>query len=225
MTALSFDSYDYGGHSEMCLRSAGDGAPLLIVPPLFEEMHRMRRMIAQLMRELSDYGIGALLPDLPGTNESGFAMAEADLKVWNAALTACREQCGPVAAIVALRGGCLLMPDNTALPRWHGFPVAGNRILRKMERARQAAARESGESLSDSPDAVQDYGGYRLNGVMREQLNAAEPVTANRTVRLESDNAPADAHVAGQSLWLRAEAGEDDNLSRNIARELREWLA
>jgi hypothetical protein len=45
---------------------------LLIVPALFDEGNRMRRLTVEVMRRLAASGIASVLPDLPGLQESTF---------------------------------------------------------------------------------------------------------------------------------------------------------
>src|SRR3546814_16734741 len=55
------------------LRIAPADAPratIVIVPPLFEEANRTRRTLVLAMRALAADGFAAVLPDLPGPNES-----------------------------------------------------------------------------------------------------------------------------------------------------------
>src|SRR3546814_4854209 len=58
---------------EQLFRLSPAGAPrttVLFVPPLFEEANRTRRTLVLAMRALAAQGFAALLPDLPGQNES-----------------------------------------------------------------------------------------------------------------------------------------------------------
>src|SRR3546814_309386 len=79
---------------EHVLRIAPAGPPratVLIVPPLFEEANRTRRTLVLAMRALAAEGLSALLPDLPGQNESPIPLVEADLTRWRVALARSEE--------------------------------------------------------------------------------------------------------------------------------------
>ena len=89
---------------------------ILIVPPLFDEMNRVRRVLASAMRSLTERGVGSALIDLPGCNESLVRLEEQDLAIWRAAVLACAEQLGAT-HIASLRGGALIddLPAFAAL--------------------------------------------------------------------------------------------------------------
>jgi hypothetical protein len=55
---------------------------LLIVPALFDEGNRMRRLTVEVMRRLAASGIASVLPDLPGLQESTFPLERANLGLW-----------------------------------------------------------------------------------------------------------------------------------------------
>ena len=75
--------------SEYFLRIAPAGSPratILIVPPLFEEANRTRRTLVLTMRALAAQGFAAILPDLPGQNESLLPLVDVDLNRWQDAV-------------------------------------------------------------------------------------------------------------------------------------------
>ena len=57
-------------HEYAAAIDTGQSARLLIIPALFDEGNRLRRLTLEVMRRLSANGIASFLPDLPGTNES-----------------------------------------------------------------------------------------------------------------------------------------------------------
>src|SRR3546814_11084271 len=63
-------------------------ATILIVPPLFEEANRTRRTLVLAMRALAAEGFAALLPDLPGQNES---QGSEESRVGNECVSTCRS--------------------------------------------------------------------------------------------------------------------------------------
>src|SRR3546814_12255013 len=80
-------------------------ATVLIVPPLFEEANRTRRTLVLAMRALAAEGLSALLPDLPGQNESPIPLVEADLTRWSVALARVVDGIGGPVVVASLRGG------------------------------------------------------------------------------------------------------------------------
>ena len=130
--------------TEHQLRIDPAGAPratILIVPPLFDEANRMRRTLALAMRALAAEGFAAILPDLPGQNESLVALADVDLECWQDALAAVAKNIdGPI--IVASVRGCALIDHRVrAAAWWRLAPVGGASLLRTMMRARVTADR------------------------------------------------------------------------------------
>src|SRR3546814_19861715 len=82
-------------------------ATILIVPPLFEEANRTRRTLVLAMRALAAEGFAALLPDLPGQNESQVPLIEADLTRWHGAIAAGAGGVEGQVICAWLRGGAL----------------------------------------------------------------------------------------------------------------------
>ena len=82
-------------------------ATIVIVPPLFEEANRTRRTLVLAMRALVANGFAALLPDLPGQNESLVPLVEVDLDRWQDALAEVIAGNDGPAIIASVRGGTL----------------------------------------------------------------------------------------------------------------------
>lgn len=202
-------------------------ATILIVPPLFEEANRTRRTLVLAMRALAADGFAALLPDLPGQNESLVPLAKVDLASWQSALADAAAAIDGPLVIASLRGGTLIDHHAKAAAWWRLAPAGGAALLRTLMRARVAADREAG--LTSSLDSLQAdaatapllLAGNRLSPAMIAQLGAAEiqPVAPLRTVALGSG---ADA-IAGTPLWLRAEPGEDSAMAAAIAADIAAW--
>ena len=143
-----YRSYQFAGHDEnaLCL-GMGASRRILIIPPLFDEMNRCRRMLVQAMRGLADRGVGALLIDLPGCNESPAALADQSLSTWREAVTAAAAQL-EATHIAALRGGALVDDGAPHLPHWRLAPAKGSSLLKTMIRTRiGSAARAAAECL------------------------------------------------------------------------------
>ncbi|OYW46262.1 MAG: hypothetical protein B7Z36_04970 [Novosphingobium sp. 12-63-9] len=196
---------------------ASRAARLLIVPPLFEEMNRTRRMLVETMRRLDRLGIDSFLPDLPGCNESTQRFEAQSLYSWRAAMAQAAKHFGATHAL-AMRGGALVFP--VALPGWVLEPVKGATILRQMVRARTIAAREAGWS-EDSAELLEagrteglELAGYHVGAAMIAGLESARPEDEGQREIRQSD-------LGGGALWLRSEPGESaeqaDALARLIA--------
>lgn len=232
MSGFRFTDYATPSGHEMALLAAstgtanGDAPQLLIIPPLFEELHKLRQLIRTMMAELAQRGISSILPDLPGSNESQMPLSAVDWTQWQASVPHIRAAFPSLTHIAALRGGCLIgeLSNEAALPRWHFEPITGARLLQRMERAQQASARESGEG-NDLAAAEPTLIGYKLSTAMIAGLRAAMPIApVARTVRLNSAQAADAIVLPGQPLWLRAEPSEDAALAAALAANLAEWM-
>lgn len=216
---------------ESCLSFApnqGDGAalpPVIIIPPLFDEMNRMRRTLVLMMRALAAAGHAVHLPDLPGQNDSLLPTHSASLNLWRDALSdrAARLPAAPLVA--SWRGGALIDDVVTgAVGWWRMAPLSGSAIVKSLLRMRIASDREAG--VTSSSQALRDsvrqdgsllLGGNNLSLVMLDQLEAAAPATV---APLRSASA---ADMGGSPLWLRAEPGEDAVMARNMAADISSW--
>jgi hypothetical protein len=233
-TILDFSSYQFREHEEYCLRAGSDqNSWILLVPPLFDEMNRARRMLADVMRFLDQQHVGSILPDLPGTNESRFPSEKVDLNVWREALTCCLEQFGQPAAIAAFRGGCLIDNIEKTTKTWRLAPVKGQNLLRTLMRTRIASDKEEGKQTTLAGLTEQAQGqllnlaGNQISQNLFSDLQSAQlPDSENlRTVRLDGDSKPSDRNIPGSPLWLRVEPDSDEKLSAAIANDLVSWIA
>ena len=187
---------------------------LLIVPALFEEANRMRRLTVELMRRLDAAGIDCFLPDLPGCNESPQPLEMQTLDTWRAAMTAAATHfCAT--RVLGIRGGVLVQPED--LPGWRYGPVKGANLLRQMLRARIMASREAGvtETQEDllalgARDGL-ELAGYRLGAELLGQLQSAAPADTPGSAEVLQDM------LGGGGLWLRAEPGEDRGQAEALA--------
>ena len=206
-----------GGSGEELALIAGPSdaaARVLIVPALFEEANRTRRMLAETMRALAGAGIASMLPDLPGCNDSLAPLERQYLGAWRTAMASAVAHFA-ASHVLCLRGGALVAPDK--LPGWQFEPIGGAQVLRPMLRARTVAARENGRTetmdglLNQGRDAGIELAGYRLGSTMIRELEAAEqPEAAGQVVLSLAD-------LGGAALWLRSEPGEDAGLSAALA--------
>ena len=184
---------------------------VLIVPALFEEANRTRRLLAETMRGLAARGVASVLPDPPGCNESLAPLALQDLASWRAAMTAAAAHF-TAAHCLAVRGGALVAP---ALPGWRLEPTAA--VLRPLLRARTIAAREDGREetmaglLETGRKAGLELAGYRLGPQLVCDLEIAELAQQRNQQTLTLDQ------LGGSALWLRSEPGEDAGLAEALA--------
>lgn len=177
---------------------------LLIVPALFDEGNKLRRLTVDVMRRLDAAGIDSVLPDLPGCNESLLPLQTLDPTDWLDAMTAAAQHFGATHAL-GIRGGCLFTPDG--LPTFHYAPVKGAAILRQMLRARILSSREAGRE--ESREALAEIAlakgitlaGYDLGADFYRHFEPMSAAPATGVLMQEE--------VGGSGLWLRAEPGED----------------
>jgi hypothetical protein len=218
-------SYSFEGFDEQLLGFGGanDERCILIIPPLFDEMNRVRRMLVQTMRELSGRRISSVLPDLPGTNESRAKLLDQDLDTWRAALSAAAAQVGAT-HVASLRGGTLI-DDGISAPHWRLAPVKGSNLLKAMLRTRIAGDKEAGivstreQLIASAQHAPLELAGNVLSPAMLASLDKAEPVLTGSVREVALDE------IEGSALWLRAEPHEDQAMSSAIAAELDCWSA
>ena len=184
----------------------GRNRRLLVIPALFDEGNRLRRLTVEVMRRLDAAGIDAVLPDLPGSNESLAGPAAQTLSGWTSASLAAVNHFRAT-HLLALRGGGLAMPQ--VVPGWHYAPVKGASLLRQMLRARIFAGREAGREETSEALLAQglaeglELNGYRLGPAMVAELDAATAPARPGVTVIEHEL------VGGGPLWLRAEPDED----------------
>ncbi len=228
----AFVDYEFADRKELCLCKGTPAAPrVLLVPPLFDEMNRMRRMLVDVMQSLESLQICSFLPDLPGTNESLVALDQISLADWQGAVQACAQQ-HDISHLASFRGGALAVAALPGASHWIFTPAKGATILRTMLRTKVAADREAGRNTGLAELTAQaetgpiELAGNIIGPELFAQLNAADiPEMENqRIVRLESDSKPADGQIAGSALWLRAEPDDDPAMSAAIARDIAGWM-
>ncbi|RJY08612.1 hypothetical protein [Aurantiacibacter aquimixticola] len=191
---------------------------LLIVPALFDEGNKMRRLTVQLMRTLDRGGVDTILPDLPGMNESLASLAEQTLENWRAAIAAA-EHAFAATHTLTIRGGALCKPDG---PATRYAPLPGPTQLRDLLRARAIADREAG--YSTTRDQLLTAGraeglllaGYQIGPEMIRQLEAADIDFRDDDIRQRD--------IGGVGLWLRAEPSGDAAQAETLAQIVLERL-
>ena len=204
---------------------SGHARQILIVPPLFDEANRTRRMLVQAMRLLDEAGVGSLLIDLPGCNESRQGLQQQSLDIWRQAVRECAGQCAAT-HIASFRGGALVDDGAADLPHWRLSPAKGASLLKTMIRTRIAGDKEAGkvtteaELLEVAKSGSIELAGNLLGPDMVSQLSEAEacdlPVLTLRALGQD---------IIGSPLWLRAEPQDDPAMSAAIAADLAAWSA
>ncbi|MDZ4308068.1 hypothetical protein [Allopontixanthobacter sp.] len=187
---------------------------LLVLPALFDEANKLRRLIAEVMRRLDLSGVDSFLPDFPGCNESREPLETQTLDGWRGAAQAAAAHFGAT-HVLAVRAGCLIAP--AALPGWRYAPTTGAKVLRSLLRARTITAREAGrvETVEKLSVLARKQGvelaGWKIGSMM---FSALEKAVANT----DSQQALIDQGDIGKgSLWLRAEPGDDPEQADMLA--------
>lgn len=187
---------------------------VLIVPALFDEANRMRKMLVDMMQLLDAEGIDTFLPDLPGCNESPQSFAAQSLHGWRVAMQHAVRHFR-ASDVLAVRGGALVFPGT--LPGWVLEPAKGPTILRQMLRARTIAAREAGRQedsaalLEQGRSEGLELAGYRCGASLIAGLQDALP-------QIEGQRIIAQTELGGGGLWLRAEPTAAPDQSGALAR-------
>lgn len=230
LAAPRHEFYVAAGRNEPIIaRGPRDGPQMLLLAPLFGEMNRTRRLLADVMRTLESRGIGSWLPDLPGTGESLTPLDQLDWRHWRDAVAAAAAKArenGPL-AVASFRGGALLDDGAVADCWWRLAPVAGASLMRDLNRVRQMSDKEDGVSAkADHPDAVTEFAGYRLTALLQSGLASAVPqaLTPLRSVGLDGQSGSTNGVIAGTPLWRRAEPAGSPAMSEAIAADLANWV-
>lgn len=185
---------------------------LLVLPALFDEANKLRRLTVEVMRRLCLSGIDSMLPDLPGCNESEEPLERQTLDHWRVAATVAAKHFRAT-HVLAVRGAALVIPPG--LPGWAYAPVDGQRILRSMIRARAIAAREAGklERTEDLRTSAREQGialgGWQLGAGMFRALETSGAQSS--LIEIEQ------AALGSGGLWLRAEPDEDPQQADALA--------
>lgn len=215
--AQSYEQYQGARGPEWLLR-IGDpaGAPILFVPPLFEEMNRTRAVIVATMRSLAADGHCGWLPDLTGTGESLASLSEATWDEWRHDVTSASRHVaaahGQAPLLAAIRGSCLLDDAAQGIGHWRFAPVPGASLARDLDRASLGGGAE--------------WAGYHdASPALRQALAGTVPseITPLRTLRLATDAGAADGKVEGPALWRRSEPGSSADLALALAKDIAAW--
>lgn len=228
---LRYRNFRWRGHDEW-LAEIGEGPPLLIAPPLFEELNRCRALIANVMRGVAAAGFHVVLPDLPGTGESPRFLADVGWEDWIGAMGLVSFDIrarNTTPFLASFRGGCLVGQQAEAKALWCFAPAAGSALVRDLVRAKQAALpdRVSVEALATrARDEVTEFAGYDIPPAIYSALAAATIGDDDnvRTVRLDTDSGAADFKAGGKPLWRQSEPGVDPALALALAADIVAWM-
>lgn len=185
-------------------RDGGRPHRLLIVPALFDEANRLRRLTVEVMRRLDRAGIDSFLPDLPGCNESLQPLPAQTPASWRNAMVAAADHFR-ASHVLAVRGGALVMPGSR--PAWQYAPTKGATILRQLLRSRILASREQGKEesqdslLATGLEEGLELSGFPLSADFLQQFQTLLPPAGTNEIAQDA--------IGGGGLWLRAEPGED----------------
>lgn len=215
--AQSYEQYSGARGPEWLLRIGDpDAAPILFVPPLFEEMNRTRALLVSMMRTLAADGHCCWLPDLTGTGESLASLLDVAWEDWRHDVSVAAEHVARAHSasplIAAIRGGCLLDDAAEGVGHWQFAPVPGASLARDLDRASLGGGAE--------------WAGYHeAKAALRQALAAATPAETAplRTLRLATGAGAADAKVEGPALWRRSEPGTSVPLAAALAKDIGEW--
>lgn len=214
------ERYVWRGGEELLLRhGAGSAVTLLVLPALFEEANRMRRLTVSVMRGLAEQGIGSVLPDLPGTGESLIGLAEITFDDWRDAAAAVakhvRNREGRCLT-VAIRGGAML--DEVGDHGWRLSPDDGIRLVRDLVRATSlTSGMKPSELDAQALIAPVSLAGNALSPALYKSMkDCAIPAGDRRIMPLPED---------GPRLWRAAEPGEDPALAAAAVDDIARWVA
>jgi hypothetical protein len=187
---------------------------VLVLPALFDEGNKLRRLALDVMRFLDHLGVDSFLPDFPGFNESLSPLEDQTLEKLRAAADHAASHFSAT-HLFTLRSAAILAPAS--LPGWKYAATGGSNILRSLIRSRTIAAKEVGreENSAQLHDIGRQYGlelaGYRLSAEFFTGLESAQLPDSTRLVEIDQ------AKIGGSGLWLRAEPSENREQAEALA--------
>lgn len=220
---LAYGRYRTGASEEWMLRIGDPAAPpILLMPPLFEEMNRTRAFLVAVMRSLAGRGFGCWLPDLPGTGESEAALQCCSWEDWRHAARHAGEHVAQASGrpplTASFRGGALLDDAVDACAAWRFAPAEGASLARDLVRSAMLAP----EAMKHS---VVELAGYPVRESLLAEMREATLASPGllRTVRLENDRGEAELKLAAPALWRRSEPANSIEAAELIASDIANW--
>jgi uncharacterized protein len=200
-------------------------APVLLLPPLLEELNKSRRQLNELARALNAAGYPVLLVDWYGTGDSAGELRDASWAQWQADVAAARQflqqHYSRKPILCALRGGALLLPEHPDCAWLACAPLLdGQQQLTQWLRLKLMAARMAGDVLS-SEQLLQQIasGGVEIAGYflapalidpMRQvRLSACAPSTraSRHLIEVTSSEQATPAMQVLQQTWSASWTG------------------
>ena len=203
-------------------------APLVIfAQPLFEELNRCRRLLADVGAALAGRGIASALPDLPRSGDHQ-DMRPFDLDDARAALNAYVEAQPSRPHIVSLRGGGLLADAGSSAGMYALSPVSGERLLTDLIRAHAAGERErTGKSFGRrKAEACWARGenvhlaGYEVTAATAQALVSLTVPDASRSRGIGSRP----GEIPGPPVWRQADPVRALETAAAVADEIADWM-
>lgn len=228
------DHYDWAGGREAMVRfppaqPGSDAQQVVVLPALFEEHNRTRSFTVAICRGLAALGIGVLLPDLPGQNESRMATDKVTLDDWRNAVRdlVAVQSLQHRLHIASIRGGALTDGVDGSASVWRLAPLTGRAVLRDLERTALIGTKAS--QAADTMVGLAMLAGNAIGAALYATLLGDDvlpvPAAPVRTVRLEGDVGAADVRLPGAPLWRQSEPGNDETLAQLIAADIAVWIA
>ena len=220
------DTYAWARGREGVVRMGPAESPtILILPPLFEEANRTRRILVEVMRGLAASGLASALPDLPGTSDSIVATVDARFADWAEAVGALAATLPRPLLTIAIRGGCLLDGFAKADAAYRLSPETGARLLRDMLRASALTAGVKIAALTAEARVWPTrLAGNLIHPALFEAIDAATPAALDaRCATIGDKRGDSDVAHAGAPPWRTAEPGDDPQLVRALVYDIADW--
>ncbi len=208
------------------LRFGPDTGPVVVMlPALFEEHNRTRAFTVAICRALAESRVASILPDLPGQGESVVPTQDATLDHWRKAVAALVQAQRAVRPVImgSMRGSAIIDDVPGVSGHWRLSPITGQMVIRDLTRGAVMQSSLTAAPIGDPVEVAGNLISHNLFGALQADATLREGTAPLRTVRLESDPAPADLKLPGSPLWRRAEPGNDLPLAALLAQDLAAW--
>lgn len=208
------------------LRFGPDTGPVVVMlPALFEEHNRTRAFTVAICRALAESQVASILPDLPGQGESVVPTQDATLDHWRKAVAALVQAQPAIRPVImgSMRGSAIIDDVPGVSGHWRLSPITGQMVIRDLTRGAVMQSSPTAAPIGDPVGAAGNLISHNLFGALQADVTLREVTAPLRTVRLESDPAPADLKLPGSPLWRRAEPSNDLPLAALLAQDLAAW--
>ncbi|QGX40083.1 hypothetical protein [Permianibacter aggregans] len=230
----------------------GDAArtPVLLLPPLQEELNKSRRQMKLIADALQTAGHGVLLVDYYGTGDSAGDWQDATLSLWQqnvrSSLAWLAERYTETPHLLSLRAGCVTVPEDFTGALTLCFPILDGKTLvtqwlrQKLFASRLAGGNDTQASLSErwQSDGL-ELSGYFNSPMLYQELMAVDlrqrPHLGRRQIiELGAFEAPTPAiasfcqtinagwqAIAGEAFWQASEIGTLPELPARVLEAVR----